>query len=69
MSGLPNETKLEEYIVKFLTSQPILDANGQPTADMEYRQIDAAEYNQSKENQVHCILTSELIAFLKDTQP
>lgn len=69
MSGLPNETQLEDYIVKFLTSQPILDANRQPTADMEYRQIDAAEYNQSKENQEYCILTSELIAFLKDTQP
>lgn len=67
MSGQPNETKLEEFIVNYLTAQPILDANGQPTADMEYRQIDASAYDeQSRE---HCILISELIAFLKDTQP
>jgi type I restriction enzyme R subunit len=68
MSGLPKEELTEETIVKFLTSQPILDANGQPTADMEYRQIDAAEYNQNEQNKENCILTSELIAFLKDTQ-
>ena len=69
MSGLPKEVLTEETIVKFLTSQPILDANGQPTTDMEYRQIDAAEYNQNAQNKENCILTSELIAFLKDTQP
>ena len=67
MSGHPNETQLEEFIVNYLISQPILDANGQPTADMEYRQIDASVYDeQCKE---HCILIPELIAFLKDTQP
>ena len=59
---------MEEYIVKYLTSQPILDAEGNKTADMEYREIAASEYN-TEENKKHCLLASELIAFLKDTQP
>ncbi len=59
---------MEEYIVKYLTSQPILDANGNATADMEYRELPASEYNKP-ENKEHCLLCSELIAFLKDTQP
>lgn len=69
MSGTPNETYMEEYIVKYLTSQPILDANGNVTADMEYRELPASEYNNKPENKKHCIIASELIAFLKDTQP
>ncbi len=68
MAGTPNETYMEEYIVKYLTSQPILDADGNKTADMEYREIAASEYN-TPENKKHCLLASELIAFLKDTQP
>lgn len=68
MIGLPNETYLEEYIVNYLTSQPILDVNGQPTGDMEYRQIDASVYNREV-NKDHCLIIEELIAFLKDTQP
>ena len=68
MAGLPNETYLEEFIVKYLTSQPLLDVNGQPTGDMEYREIKADVYNR-KENKEHCIIIEELIAFLKDTQP
>lgn len=68
MIGLPNETYLEEYIVNYLTSQPLLDVNGQPTGDMEYRQIDASVYNKDV-NKDHCIIVEELIAFLKDTQP
>lgn len=59
---------MEEYIVKYLTSQPILDAEGNKTADMEYREIAVSEYN-TEENKKHCLLASELIAFLKDTQP
>ena len=59
---------MEEYIVKYLTTQPILDAEGNKTADMEYREIAASEYN-TPENKGHCLLASELIAFLKDTQP
>ena len=54
--------------MKYLTSQPILDAEGNKTADMEYREIAASEYN-TEENKKHCLLASELIAFLKDTQP
>ena len=68
MAGTPNETYMEEYIVKYLTTQPIIDANGNVTADMEYRELPASEYN-IPENKEHCILASELIAFLKDTQP
>lgn len=68
MAGTPNETYMEEYIVKYLTSQPILDVNGNMTADMEYRELPASEYNKP-ENKEHCIIASELIAFLKDTQP
>lgn len=68
MAGLPNETYLEEYIVKYLTSQPILDVYGQPTGDMEYREIKADVYNQEV-NKDHCIIVQELIAFLKNTQP
>lgn len=55
-------------MIQHLTTQPIVDANGQPTADMEYHEISAAEYNKP-ENKNNCILVSELIAFLKDTQP
>ncbi len=68
MAGTPNETYMEEYIVKYLTTQPIIDASGNATADMEYRELPASEYN-IPENKEHCILASELIAFLKDTQP
>lgn len=68
MAGIPNETYMEEYIVKYLTSHPILDANGNVTADMEYRELPASEYNKP-ENKEHCIIASELVAFLKDTQP
>lgn len=65
--GTPNETYMEEFIVRYLTSQPILDANGVPTDDMEYHEVKASEY--VDENKDYCILSSELIAFLKDTQP
>ena len=68
MSGFVNEGEYQDYIVNHLTSQPILDANGNATSEMEYHEIPASEYNKPdiKDN---CILVSELIAFLKDTQP
>ena len=58
----------QEYMVRYLTTQPILDVNGNPTTEMEYHEIPASEYNKS-ENKDNCLLVSELIAFLKDTQP
>lgn len=64
MVGLPNETYMEKYIVNYLTTQPIKDANGNVTDEMEYRQIDQSNYNKD-----YCIIPSELIAFLKETQP
>lgn len=68
MAGFVNEGGYQNYIIDYLTSQPVLDANGLPTAEMEYREISASEYNKP-ENKDNCILVSELIAFLKDTQP
>lgn len=64
MVGLPNETYMEKYIVNYLTTQPVKDANGNVTDEMEYRQIDQSNYNKD-----YCIIPSELIAFLKETQP
>lgn len=68
MAGFVSEVEYQDYIVQHLTSQPILDANGNVTAEMEYHEIPASEYNKP-ENKENCILVSELIAFLKDTQP
>ena len=68
MPGFNSEPEYQDYIIRQLTSQPILDANGQPTSVMEYHEIPASEYNKP-ENKDNCILVSELIAFLKDTQP
>lgn len=68
MSGFVNEGEYQDYIVNHLTSQPILDANGNATSEMEYHEIPASEYNKP-DNKDNCILVSELIAFLKDTQP
>lgn len=68
MEGFACEEIFQDYMIQHLTTQPIVDANGQPTADMEYHEISAAEYNKP-ENKNNCILVSELIAFLKDTQP
>ena len=68
MEGFSNEGVFQNYIIRYLTSQPIVDANGMATSDMEYHEIPASEYNKP-ENKDNCILVSELIAFLKDTQP
>ena len=68
MFGFVCEGEYQDYIVQHLTSQPILDANGNITAEMEYHEISASEYNKPG-NKDNCILVSELVAFLKDTQP
>lgn len=68
MSGFVSEGEYQDFIIQYLTSQPIMDANGQPTSVMEYHEIPASEYNKP-ENKDNCILVSELITFLKDTQP
>lgn len=67
--GLPDETYLEEAIVKYMTvgedEQPTNEgmvAEGQPQP--EYHQVNTHEYDKDL-----CIIPSELIAFLKDTQP
>lgn len=62
-----NEEIFQDFMVRDLTSWPILDANGNPTSEMEYHEIPAREYNKP-ENKNNCLLVSELIAFLKDTQ-
>ena len=68
MSGFVREAEYQDFLIHHLTTQPILDANGEPTSVMEYHEIPASEYNKP-ENKDNCILVSELIAFLKDTQP
>lgn len=68
MEGFANEEIFQDFIVRYLTTQPILDADGKPTSEMEYHEIPATEYNKP-ENKDNCLLVSELIAFLKDTQP
>jgi len=62
-----NEEIFQDFMVRDLTTWPILDANGNPTTEPEYHQIPASEYNKP-ENKDNCLLVSELIAFLKDTQ-
>lgn len=68
MSVFVSEGEYQDFIIRYLTSQPILDANGNATDVMEYHEIPASEYNKP-ENRDNCILVSELVAFLKDTQP
>lgn len=67
MEGFANEEVFQDYMIRYLTTQPILDADGRPTDEMEYHEIPASEYNKP-ENKDNCILVSELLAFLKDTQ-
>ena len=64
MPALPNETLLEEYIVRELCSRPIVDANGRETSEMEYRQLSPDTYDRDL-----CLIPSELFVFLKETQP
>lgn len=64
MPGTPKEIDLEKHIVEYLTSQPIVMISGEELRDMEYHQIDNNEYDRDL-----CLIRSEVIAFLKDTQP
>ena len=52
MSGFVSETEFQDYIIRHLISQPILDANRRPTSVMEYHEIPASEYNkpENKDN-------------------
>ena len=70
MARIPKELDLEKYIVEYLTSQPIITIDGGVLVDdngdtmYEYHQIDNKEYDRDL-----CFCTSEVIAFLKSTQP
>ena len=70
MAGIPKELDLEKYIVEYLTSQPIITIDGGVLVDdngdtmYEYHQIDNKEYDRDL-----CFCTSEVVAFLKTTQP
>lgn len=64
MTGLPDETDLEDYIVHYLCSQHLTDADGSELEDTEYHQAWSHEYDRDR-----CLLTGDLIAFLKDSQP
>lgn len=70
MPGTPKELDLEKYIVDYLTSQPIITIAGEALVDRngeqmyEYRQVETADYDRDL-----CLIRSEVLAFLKDTQP
>lgn len=70
MPGTPKELDLEKYIVDYLTSQPIITISGEALVDSkgeqmyEYRQVQTADYDRDL-----CLIRSEVVAFLKDTQP
>ena len=64
MTGIPNEKYFEEYIERYLTSQPITTIGGDRLDRMEYHSVAPTEYDKKL-----CLIPSELIAFLKETQP
>ena len=64
MPGLPKELDLEKYIVDYLTSQHIVTISGETLQETEYHQIPNTEYDRDL-----CLVPSEVVAFLKDTQP
>lgn len=64
MPGTPKELDLEKYIVDYLTSQPIRTIGGEVLSDMEYHQIPNTEYDREL-----CIVKSEVLDFIKSTQP
>lgn len=69
MSGLPKELDLERNIVNYLTSQRVLTFAGEALVDsedndmFEYHALKNTEYDREM-----CVVRSEMIAFLKDTQ-
>ena len=64
MSEAPTEKDMQHSIIRYLCSQPIVDANGHTTGDMEYHEVDQSEYDEN-----YCLIPAELFAFLKGTQP
>ncbi len=64
MSEFPNEYMLEEAVVEYQRSRPIVDAAGNRTTDMEYRQLSPDLYDRDL-----CLIPSELFAFLRESQP
>lgn len=64
MSEAPTEKDMQLRIIRYLCSQPIVDANGHATGDMEYHEVDQSEYDEN-----YCLIPSELFAFLKGAQP
>lgn len=64
MSEVPTEKDMQRSIIRYLCSQPIVDASGHTTGDMEYHEVDQSEYDEN-----YCLIPSELIAFLAETQP
>ena len=64
MQGKSGEMYMEDYIINYLCTQPIVDADGNITDDMEYHAVNQGEYNHD-----YCIIPKELFAFLKETQP
>lgn len=64
MTGTPDEKYLEDYIERYLISQPITTIGGDRLDRMEYHSVSPAEYDKKL-----CMIPSELIAFLKETQP
>ena len=63
MSGLPKESNLEQYITDYLTTRNIVSLSGEPLDEIEYHQIPNTEYDKDL-----CLVPSEMVAFLKDTQ-
>lgn len=61
---LPSEKNFEEFIELYLTSCPILGLDGKPIGKMEYEKVAPSEYDKD-----YCVVPSELVAFLKETQP
>lgn len=64
MPGTPTEKYMQQRIVEYLCSQPIVDASGNTTVDMEYHEVSSSEYDKE-----YCLIPSELFAFLKVSQP
>ena len=63
MPGTPDERYMQKRIVEYLCSQPIVDASGNVTDQMEYHEVSPTEYDKST-----CLIPSELFAFLKASQ-
>ena len=60
MPGTPDERYMQKHIVEYLCSQPIVDASGNVTDQMEYHEVSPTEYDKDS-----CLIPSELFAFLK----